>query len=76
MSPEIDDDVEIMEMSTERNNNSLHCRISTSAKELPTIWYKDGDVVDIQVQQRSESLKSMLGLMGRPTSSLPEPGMF
>ncbi|XP_069101076.1 uncharacterized protein [Argopecten irradians] len=75
-----DDDDEIHEaeriyFSSKTENSVLQCGLTNKNKELPTIWFKDGKIVDIKLERRSPSLVSLLGVMGRPLTPLPEPAL-
>ncbi|KAK3102670.1 hypothetical protein FSP39_013054 [Pinctada imbricata] len=52
-------------------NKELTCGITGHANELPTLWFKDGRLIDIRVKKRLESVLPHQG--GRPISPLPEP---
>ncbi|XP_060082233.1 uncharacterized protein LOC132561550 [Ylistrum balloti] len=61
--------------SSKSDNSKLSCRLTNKNRELPTVWFKDGKIVDIKLERRSPSLVSLLGVMGRPLTPLPEPAL-
>ncbi|KAJ8301740.1 hypothetical protein KUTeg_020727 [Tegillarca granosa] len=60
-------------MSVDSQDNLLDCDLKSPYPELPTLWFKDGMLVDIKLQRRSESVLPSTGSVGRLHSPLPSP---
>ncbi|OWF34702.1 uncharacterized protein LOC110443881 [Mizuhopecten yessoensis] len=72
---EEDHEPERVYLSSKRDDSKLTCDLTNKNRELPTVWFKDGKIVDIKLERRSPSLISLLGVMGRPLTPLPEPAL-